>query len=202
MRIYQHRVNTVKELRATSSEYGCEIDIRSEGGELVLHHDPFQEGELLRDWLKEYHHAGLILNVKEAGLESSIRELLKSRSLSDYFFLDQAFPYILWETREGHRKSALRFSEFEPIESLRSMQGLVDWVWVDSFETFSYSRAQIEEISSLGFKICLVSPELQQRSKQDEILSMRNLVKSLSNAIDAVCTKTPSLWVETQKKAI
>ena len=52
MRIIAHRRNTVEQLRATPSEYGVELDLRSWNDELVIHHDPFVRGESFERWLE------------------------------------------------------------------------------------------------------------------------------------------------------
>lgn len=41
MKLISHRHNTIDELKATPKEYGVEVDIRSDDGKLVIHHDPF-----------------------------------------------------------------------------------------------------------------------------------------------------------------
>lgn len=196
MKIFKHRVNTLAELRETPQQFGCEIDIRSERSNLILHHDAFVAGELFVDWLSEYAHSGLILNVKEAGLEDAIRDLLKQHSVEEYFFLDQAFPYILWDSRIGKTESAIRFSEFESMQSIRLMKGLADWVWIDSFQPFSHSAQDLHEIASLGFKMCIVSPELQHRDSPNEIDVIKAVLRELPIPIEAVCTKHPSHWMK------
>ena len=69
MIIIRHRRNLRRELEETSTDLGIEVDIRSRGSELVIHHEPFVQGELFEDWIESYAHRLLILNVKEEGLE-------------------------------------------------------------------------------------------------------------------------------------
>jgi len=69
LEVILHRINTISELKNIESKYGVEIDIRAWGSELVLNHEPFQDGEKLVDYLDEYHHGTLVLNVKENGIE-------------------------------------------------------------------------------------------------------------------------------------
>ena len=92
MLIIKHRQNCSSDLSSLDTSYGAEIDIRSDGAKLYIHHDPFKEGESLSTWLSSYRHGKLILNVKEEGLESSIIALLQTYDITDYFFLDQSFP--------------------------------------------------------------------------------------------------------------
>ena len=51
MIVVRHRRNTSAQLQETPSTLGVEMDIRSEGGELIIHHDPFAPGELFDDWV-------------------------------------------------------------------------------------------------------------------------------------------------------
>ncbi|MET1530562.1 hypothetical protein [Burkholderia sola] len=45
MKIIAHRRNTIEALQATPEKYGIEVDIRSVADRLVIHHDPFVDGE-------------------------------------------------------------------------------------------------------------------------------------------------------------
>ena len=51
MKIYSHRRNSKEELISTPTNFGVEIDIRTDGNELILQHDPFTDGTLFADWL-------------------------------------------------------------------------------------------------------------------------------------------------------
>ena len=63
MKLISHRVNTLSQLKKTNTKYGVEVDIRSRDTELIVHHDPFLRGEKFSNWIKEYRHGTLILNV-------------------------------------------------------------------------------------------------------------------------------------------
>ena len=52
MILIKHRVNSISKLKNTPSNFGVEIDIRSEKKRLYLNHNPFGEGELLENWIK------------------------------------------------------------------------------------------------------------------------------------------------------
>ena len=64
-----HRVNSIEILNSIDTTLGCEIDIRTDGSKLILNHDPFKKGDNLVDYLDEYHHGTLVLNIKETGIE-------------------------------------------------------------------------------------------------------------------------------------
>ena len=87
MEIIIHRVNNLNELKNTSQKFGTEIDIRAYGSKLILSHELFQNGECLVDYLDEYQHGTLILNIKEAGIEDDVLKFVRMRSNIKSFFL-------------------------------------------------------------------------------------------------------------------
>jgi len=194
MKLISHRRNSLADLRGTPANYGIEVDIRSQGQELVIQHDPFTTGERFEDWFRAYQHGTLILNVKEEGLEERLIQLMKSRGFEDYFFLDQSFPYIVKWARAGERRCAVRVSEFESVETAMSLVGKVDWVWVDCFTQFPLTDEAAQRLQLAGFKLCIVSPELHGRNAATEIPAMIALLRQRNIAADAVCTKHPLLW--------
>ena len=197
MKLISHRRNTVSELLATDSKYGIEVDIRSEGDRLIIHHDPFVAGESFDVWIDAYRHGTLILNVKEEGLEARLIALMQSKGIADYFFLDQSFPFLVKWSKAGEHRCAVRVSEFESIETALILAGKVDWVWVDCFTRFPLSEHDARRLKDAGFKLCLVSPELQGRDANVEIPQLASLLKERNIVADAVCTKRPNLWEAT-----
>ncbi len=194
MRLISHRRNTLDELNATPTQYGVEVDIRSYGDRLVIHHDPFVEGEPFEAWLAAYRHGTLILNVKEEGLEARLIALMQRYGIEDYFFLDQSFPFLIKYSRLGEHRCAVRVSEFESIQTALTLGGKVDWVWVDCFTRFPLSHDDAKALRGTGFKLCLVSPELQGRDAEREIPQLAQLLRERDIRADAVCTKRPDLW--------
>ena len=63
MEVIVHRVNTIQGLKGIDKNFGTEIEIRSNGSELILNHEPFQGGENLINYLDEYQHGTIILNI-------------------------------------------------------------------------------------------------------------------------------------------
>ena len=196
MKLISHRRNTVSELLATDSKYGIEVDIRSKGDRLIIHHDPFVAGESFNEWIDAYRHGTLILNVKEEGLEARLIALMQSKGIADYFFLDQSFPFLVKWSKAGEHRCAVRVSEFESIETALTLAGKVDWVWVDCFTRFPLTEHDARSLKDAGFKLCLVSPELQGRDANVEIPHLVSLLKERNIAADAVCTKHTNLWEE------
>lgn len=194
MIIVRHRRNTRAELRATSPEFGIELDLRSRGETIIVHHDAFADGEDFEDWLDDYRHRLLILNVKEEGLEDRLIALMRERGIQDWFFLDQSFPFLVRTAARGEARCAVRVSEYESIDTALALAGRVNWIWVDCFTRFPLDRAQAERLRAAGFRLCLVSPELQGRDAAQGIAEMRELLAREGIAVDAVCTKETELW--------
>ena len=197
MRIYQHRINTIEQLRSVPTNLGVEIDVRSDGDSLVLSHDPFMRGLVLfDDWLANYRHNGIIVNIKEEGLEERILELLTSHSVEDYFFLDQSFPFLMRSIRRGELRSAVRVSDFESAETASNLNPSPDWVWLDSFTGHWHHLSEVKNLVSKGYKTCLVSPELHGRKIDQEYGSINDVMRTLGLKLDAVCTKKPEVWAQ------
>jgi hypothetical protein len=194
MIIVRHRRNTAEELRATPVEFGIELDLRSQGERVIVHHDPFAVGEDFERWLDDYRHRLLILNVKEEGLEQRLIALMRERGIEDWFFLDQSFPFLIRTARTGESRCAVRVSEFETIETAITLAGQVRWVWVDCFSRFPLDGEHARRLHAAGFKLCLVSPELQGRDAATEIPALRALLAREGIVADAVCTKETALW--------
>lgn len=195
MQLIQHRCNTREKLLKTPNDLGIEVDIRSQGDRLVIHHDPYIEGEDFEAWVKEYQHRTLILNVKEEGLENRLLNLMKRHKIEDFFFLDQSFPFLIRTANSGERRCAVRVSEFEALESALSLASKIDWVWVDCFTYFPLSSSDAHKLQEAGLKLCLVSPELQGRVGEEEIVNLRQLLHRRGIQPEAVCTKQPEFWL-------
>ncbi|SFD73237.1 phosphatidylinositol-specific phospholipase C/glycerophosphodiester phosphodiesterase family protein [Flavobacterium phragmitis] len=188
MEFISHRVNTVEELRKVPKNYGVELDLRDYGQRLILQHDPFTDGEDFEGYLKYYDHGTMILNIKSERIEHKVLELLQKYSIQKYFFLDSSFPMIYLLSKMGEKNVALRFSEFETIETILNLKGKVEWVWVDCFTKMPIDANSFLKLKENGFKLCLVSPELQG---QDEKIEVYKKYLDDNNIIfDAICSKS------------
>lgn len=190
----QHRVNTIDALRATPKAFGVEVDIRSNGADLIIHHDPFSNGVLFDDWIQHFNHGTLILNVKEEGLEPALINKMTEIGCENYFFLDQSFPFMIKYSQAAAGRSAVRYSEFESLQTAVSLSGKVSWVWVDCFSKLPLTQTDVEVLHQNKFKTCLVSPELQGMSAQEMVPEFATRMKELKFSPQAVCTKVPNLW--------
>lgn len=193
LEIIAHRRNRIEQLIATPHDQGVEVDIRSDDGRLVIHHDPFAQGEDFEAWIGHYRHGTLILNVKEEGLEVRLLAIMADRGIDRFFFLDQSFPFLIRTARQGERRSAVRVSEYETIETALAVAPMIDWAWIDCFTRFPLDHAGAARLAEAGLKLCLVSPELQGRPAE-EIADLRALLAAEAIRADAVCTKRPDLW--------
>jgi len=193
--IIQHRRNTAALLQETPVEFGVEMDIRSLGDRLIVHHDPFVEGEDFEAWLTGYRHGTLILNVKEEGLEDRVLALMTRFGIARFFFLDQSFPFLMRTVRKGERRCAVRVSEYESVETALSLAGQVQWVWLDCFTEALAPPDEVRRLIGAGFDICLVSPELQGRPAELEVPRLRAHFEANDLPLAAVCTKAPGLWI-------
>ena len=170
MKIIQHRRNTINQLLETDNEFGVEIDIRSYSGKLILQHDPFSRGVLLEEWIKYYNHNFLIINTKEEGIETKILEIMIKNEIKEFFFLDQTFPFLLKMAKSGESRCAVRVSNYESIKTAISLTGLVDWIWIDLFNTFS---APFIDIGKIGM------PDLIAIMKQPFLNGFNFVLKDL-----------------------
>ena len=193
MEIIYHRRNSIASLKETSINYGVEVDLRSNGNNLITSHDPYEVGNNFIDWLKFYKHRTLIINVKEEGLERKIIYFLNKFNIKSYFFLDQSFPFLLKTSEDGNPNCAVRVSEYESIHTALNLENKIKWVWVDMFNKFPLTYENYIDLKKANFKLCLVSPELQISNKMN-INEIKNFLKRNNFVFDAVCTKFPENW--------
>ena len=187
MEYIAHRVNTIEELKQIPNEYGVELDLRDFGDRLILQHDPFKDGEDFEEYLKNYNHGTMILNIKSERIEHKVLELIQKYNIKKYFFLDSSFPMIYLLSKTGEKNIALRFSEFEGIDTILSMTGKVEWIWVDCFSKLPINYEIYKLLKNNGFKFCLVSPELQGQNEKLEFY--KQYLQDESIVFDSICTK-------------
>lgn len=188
--IVAHRTNTIEGLEKVPQNYGVEIDIRHnpETGRLYLNHDPAEAGREyadLEEYLKNFRHAFIILNIKEAGIEERCLDAVLRCGISKekYFLLDAEFPYIYRASRkEDAREIAVRYSEAEPIEMALAQRGFVDWVWIDTNTILPLNASVMKKLD--GFKTCLVSPD--RWGRPEDIAPYRCVIEDLNFPLAAV----------------
>ena len=193
MELVIHRVNLIKELKKIPKQYGCEIDIRTDGSKLILNHDPFKKGDNFLDYLDEYKNGTLVLNIKESGIEDIVLEEVRKREILNYFLLDVEFPYLFEANLKGEKNIALRFSEKEPLENINMFKNKFDYVWIDTITKIPVNNQNKLILSS--YKSCLVCPSRWGRSK--DIAMIKNYLDKINFKPNMIMTELKHInkWV-------
>mgnify|MGYP001449529474 CR=1 FL=1 len=184
-----HRINKIKELKLIPNKFGTEIDIRSTGSKLILNHEPFLNGDNLKDYLETYKHQTLVLNLKEAGIEKDVIKLVKKYSIKSYFLLDVEMPYMYSATKAGQKNIAVRFSEYEDIAVTKYFRKKLKWVWIDTATKLPLNQNNIKILSK--FKSCLVCPERWGRVR--DIIKYKKILKKINFKPNAIMTSQKCL---------
>lgn len=186
MKFFAHRINTIEELSVIDKCYGVELDLRDYNDDVIVQHDPYKDAITFKKYIKEVTNRDMILNIKCEMIERQVIEILKENHYNgNYILLDCSFPMIYSLSRDGNKNIALRFSEFEGLDTLINMKGMIEWVWIDVFTKLPLTIDIYTKIKGLGYKICLVSPELQGRE-----FDIENYAKEIKDfKIDAICCK-------------
>lgn len=187
-----HRVNTLVELVQLPADQPIEFDVRDSGGILTVGHDPFVPGIPFDHFLPSLGHRFCIVNIKSEGIEPTVISRMDQNGTTNFFLLDCSVPMMYRLAAQGERRFAVRFSQMEPVEFVMLWAGKAAWVWIDCFTHLPLDKQTERLFHSVGFKLCLVSPELQGRP-QDLSLMKQSLVKQ-GIQIDAVCTKSYNMW--------
>ena len=195
--IIVHRVNTIKSLKSVDTDHGCEIDIRTDGSQLILNHDPFKKGDNFIDYLDEYQHGTLVLNIKETGIEKDVLDEVKKRKIKSYFLLDVEFPYIIKAFMRNENNIAIRFSEYETIENVITFKNNLKWVWVDLVSKIPINDFNFKILNQ--FNLCLVCPSLWNRS--NEILKVKDEIEKYNFKNISVITESKYIfhWINKEK---
>ncbi len=189
MQFYQHRINTLADLERVPESLGIEFDLRSDGPNVIITHDPFTSGPTIDEFFARVGKRPCIFNIKCDGIETFIVEKAKKHGIEDYFFIDVSVPGATKLAKLGERRFSMRYSEIEPIEHALVWKGKAEWVGVDCWTAVPADRAAWAKLE--GFKIALVSPELQGHGT-DAIAKMYEPIRGLR--VDAICSKRPDLW--------
>lgn len=165
------------------------MDVRPSRDKLIVQGEPFVDGELLEDYLRNFGHKFIIFDVKSEGIESRIIELAQKFRIENYFLLNVTPHAAKRLMNREFKKFAVRFSDMEAMETCNLWAGRTEWVWVDIFRDFPLNE-QNTPVLKKNFKICAISPE---------VIGLRGALeryrgKMRAFGIDAVCTDLPDLW--------
>ena len=184
MELIAHKINKIRDLNQLPKKYGVEIDLRSFGSTIILNHDPFKKGDTLKNYLNQYKHKTLILNIKESGIEIEVIKIVKQHKIKKFFLLDVEMPLISKSSRNLNKHLSIRFSELEPIETLNKFKNNVGWVWIDTFTKLPINNKNLKIIEN--FNSCLVCPE--RWGRPNEIKLYFRQLKKLNFFPNAVMT--------------
>ena len=192
MEIITHRINSIKLLRKIPEKYGVEIDLRTNGSKIILNHESSSRGDTFKNYLENYRHGTLILNIKEAGIEEEVEKMLAKNKIKSYFLLDVEMPFLFSATKKKKRKLAVRFSEYESIETVKNFINRTEWIWVDTVTKLPIVKKNISIIKK--FKSCIVCPERLNTKK--DIKKYKKKFNQLNFTPDAVMTSVSciKLW--------
>ena len=186
MEIILHRINKVSLLKKIDRKYGMEIDVRSKNNQFILNHEPYEKGDNFIDYLDNYYHKTLVINLKESGIEKDILGIMKRyKHIKSYFLLDIEFPFIYYASINKIKNIALRFSEKEPIENSKIFINKFKWIWIDTFTKLPINKKNIITLNK--FKKCLVCPSRYNRDY--DIKKYKNILKKNNFHLDAVMTE-------------
>ena len=190
-----HRVNNLDELQKIDKSYGVEVDVHAYGRKLIVHHNAFEVGPDLSDWLSVCGQRLVILNIKEEGIESRVRDMALKFGVKDFMLLDLSFPTLIKMSSKGESRIAIRVSEYESVENALLLESKIDWVWLDCFNGVPLTGEEFQRLRDSDLKICLVSPELHgPPHNKNDIYSFQKFMRTIGAEVDAVCTKFPELW--------
>ena len=179
-----HKVNDIGTLNKLPNDVGIEIDVRSNGNELILSHDIEEVNDKFEEFLNTYDKKLIVANIKESGIEDKVVDQLENKNIKDYFLLDVEFPYIFKCLKNRQKNIAIRFSENEPIETAKLFKNNFKWLWIDTVSKLPLNKKNLKIVNK--FKSCLVCPERWGRPNQ--IKSYKKRLKSLNFLPDAVMT--------------
>lgn len=185
MIIIIHRINKIKDLKSIPQKYGVEIDIRSFNKKLILSHDSQKNGDNFKKYLKNYNHSFLVANIKEAGIENQVIKEIKKAKIKNFFLLDVEFPYLYRAKKTGQKNIAVRFSEEEPIETVKKYINKVKYVWIDTFTKLPINKKNYLILNK--FHKSLVSPDRWGRPK--DIQKYIKFISRNNIKIDSVMTE-------------
>ena len=192
MELIIHRINKINNLKKIPFHYGVEIDIRSYKSNLILNHEPYKNGDKLSDYLEEYKHGTIVLNIKQTGIEDDVLNLIKKYKIKSYFLLDVEMPYFYNSIMNRKKNLAVRYSEYEDIKNAKNFINKVNWVWIDTVTKLPIDNSIIKVLKK--FKSCLVCPE--RWGRENDIKKYYFKMKKLNFLPTAVMTSliSSNIW--------
>lgn len=176
--------------RAFRYNFGIETDIRDCGGKLVISHDIPDGSEMTVDNFFSLYNSlksnvYLALNIKSDGLYKLLGQLITQYAIKNYFVFDMSVPDSIGYCSQS-MNLFMRQSELESVSLYHQATG----VWMDSFELEWIKDSDIISHLENKKKVCVVSPELHNRS-YDLVWKKYNNPMLIKDPNFMVCTDYP-----------
>ena len=196
MTIYvAHRQNNMKTLNRLNSinVNSIEIDLRSDSKEIIISHDPFNKGLILKKNLDKLKKFLLIVDIKGTGFSEKVYKMLKKNKIKFIFLnlIASEFDYMI--SKSYSNNLFLRFSSFEKPNLTNKIFKNVEWVWLDYFQKELISIKEYKYLK-IQKKICLTSPDLIYKDINETIKYIEHLNKN-NIQLDMVCTKLKNIQI-------
>ena len=197
MTIYvAHRQNNMKTLNRLNSinVNSIEIDLRSDSKEIIISHDPFNKGLILKKNLDKLKKFLLIVDIKGTGFSEKVYKMLKKNKIKFIFLnlIASEFDYMI--SKSYSNNLFLRFSSFEKPNLTNKIFKNVEWVWLDYFQKELISIKEYKYLKKYKKKICLTSPDLIYKDINETIKYIEHLNKN-NIQLDMVCTKLKNIQI-------
>ncbi|AAY35683.1 hypothetical protein [Pseudomonas syringae] len=142
--------------------FGTETDVRDVAGQLVISHDMPAGGELTLNGLLDImagRNLPLAINIKADGLAQALAATFARYGHTNWFAFDMAVP----DMRSYLNANLITYTRLSDVEPSPAWLEQAAGVWLDGFEGEWFSNQVIDDLLSLGKRICVVSPELHGR---------------------------------------
>lgn len=173
---------------ALSLGYGIEADIRDESGMLVVAHDPQDPKSFalanLCESLRRHPDCPVALNIKSAGLQPLLTQMLKNYAIENYFTFDMAIP----DLRANLRSGLTSFTRHSDIEQTPALYAESHGIWLDSFDADWLTPEILNSHAHNKKSLAIVSPELHNRP---HLPFWHQLKTMLPNTKTYLCTDHP-----------
>lgn len=179
-------------IKSLKNNYGIETDLRDQNEDIVISHDfPNNNSMKFIDFLEIYSKynkcSKLALNIKSNGLQTKLKKYLDIYKIKDYFVFDMSIP----DTIPYISKKMNVFSRLSEYEETCCFQDDIKGIWIDEFNSHWIKTELLTKFVNLHKSICIVSPELHNRTYQKEWENYRRFEKKYGKNKLAICTDHP-----------
>ena len=179
-------------IKSLKNNYGIETDLRDHNEDIVISHDfPNKNSMKFIDFLEIYskHNKSstLALNIKSNGLQTKLKKYLDIYKIKDYFVFDMSIP----DTIPYISKNMNVFSRLSEYEEICCFQEDIKGIWIDEFNSHWITPELLRKFLNLDKSICIVSPELHNRSYKKEWHNYREFERKYGRNKLSICTDHP-----------